>query len=213
MQIVAMGGWPVGSETPNSPAALSRALETGFGISVPIRDRFESLVIASSPALDGSLPLTEFLSERPVWPGRVPFLAIQVTSEGLQPLLRQALSGVERVAPYVFGMSVPETSHYLDGTIPVFVRQSEYETTPAFYEMAEGVWLDALERDWYDERLILAHLRAGKHVAIVSDELHNRPHDEQWAMLKAAWQRVGDARTRVQLCTSLPAEARDFFGD
>ncbi len=213
MQIVAMGGWPVGTEAANSPAALTRALEAGFGISVPVRDRFESLVIASSPTLDGSLPLTEFLAERPIWPGRVPFLAIQVAAEGLHRLLGQALSGTERIAPYVFGMSVPETGHYLDGQIPVFVRQSEYEPMPAYYEVAEGIWLDALEREWYDERLILTHLRAGKHVAVVSSDLHDRPHDEQWTMLKSALRRIGDARMRVQLCTSKPDEAREFFGD
>jgi hypothetical protein len=212
MSILAHGGWHVMPEERDLPSAYYRALEAGMGIVVPVRDHDGRLVIACGPASDDSPTLDEFLAERPIWPGQPSVMAIRVCADGLSRLLHRALLKTEGIVPYLFGMSVTDMPDYMDGQIPIFVRQSEHERQPAFYEFAEGVWLDAFERDWYDARLVLQHLRAGKHVAVVSPELHDRSHMGLWKRLRTLHDELGDLSSRLQLCTARPQDARAFFG-
>jgi hypothetical protein len=52
------------------------------------------------------------------------------------------------------------------------------------------------------------HLRAGKEVCLVSPELHGRPHEPMWEMVRAAGL---DRDAGIMLCTDLPDRARSFF--
>ena len=212
MNILAFGGWHVMPEERDLPSAYYRALEAGMGVVIPVRDHDGRLVIAYGPATDESPSFDEFLAERPVWPGQAPILAIRVCADGLSRLLHRALLRAEGVVPYLFGMSVTDMPDYMDGQIPIFVRQSEHEPQPPYYELAEGVWLDSFERDWFDERLVLAHLRAGKLVTIVSPELHDRDHLDLWGRLRNLQHELKELSVRLQLCTSLPQHAREYFG-
>lgn len=212
MNILAHGGWHVMPEEKDLPSAYYRALEAGMGIVVPVRDHNGKLAISCGPATDESPLFDEFLAERAIWPGQPPVMAIRVCADGLARLLHRALIKTEGLVPYLFGMSVTDMPAYMDGQIPIFVRQSEHEPRPPFYEFAEGVWLDSFERDWFDERLVLGHLHAGKLVAIVSPELHDRPNHDMWDRLKRLQGELGEFATRLQLCTANPQTARDFFG-
>jgi hypothetical protein len=212
MNILAHGGWSVMPEERDLPSAYYRALEAGMGIVVPVRDHDGRLVISCGPASDEASSFEEFLDERPVWPGRPPVVAIRVCADGLARLLTRALLHTEGIVPCLFGMSVTDMPAYMDGNIPIFVRQSEHEPQPPFYEFAEGVWLDSFERDWFDERLIMNHLRAGKLVTVVSPELHDRSQEDLWGRLKKLQDTLGDHAARLQLCTNQPQSARAFFG-
>jgi hypothetical protein len=91
----------------------------------------------------------------------------------------------------------------------VFLRLSEYEPQTPLFDRAAGVWLDAFERDWWTLDTVRALRAAGKSVAIVSPELHGRPHQELWRALLVLG---GDTRDSVMLCTDFPEEADSFFG-
>lgn len=212
MNIIARGGWHVMPQERDFPSAYYRALESGMGIVVPVRDHDGQLVIAHGPASDESVRFEDFLAERPVWPGDPPILAIHVCAEGLSRLIHRCLLNIDGVAPCLFGMPVSDMPSYLDGHIPLFVRQSEHEPQPAFYEFAEGVWLDSFERDWFDERLIIQHLKAAKIVTVVSPEIHGRPHEPMWSMLSALQNNLGELSPLLQLCTDKPQEARAALG-
>ncbi len=198
-------------EEKDLPSAYYRALEAGMGIVVPVRDHDGRLVISYGPASNDSVSLDEFIAERPVWPGNAPVIAVQVCTNGLSPLLHRSLLKADGIGTYLFGMSVPDIPSYLDGQIPIYVRQSEHEPQPSFYEFAEGVWLDSFERDWFDERLIIKHLRAGKFVSVVSPEINGREHEPMWDMIGKLQEKLGELATSLQLCTDHPREAREFF--
>lgn len=211
VSILAHGGWYVMPEEKDLASAYYRALEAGMGIVVPVRDHDGHLVISHGPASKESVLFDEFLSERPIWPGSTPTMAIQVCASGLSPLFHRSLLKADGVAPYLIGMSVTDMPSYLDGQIPIYMRQSEHEPQPPFYEFAEGIWLDSFERDWFDERLIIQHLRAGKLVTVVSPEINGREHVPMWEMIAKFQEKVGELATSVQLCTDRPQSARDYF--
>jgi hypothetical protein len=68
--------------------------------------------------------------------------------------------------------------------------------------------MDMFHGEWISPARIREHLQAGKQVALVSPELHGRPH-------LAFWTRLRDARLHAErdlmLCTDLPLAAREFF--
>lgn len=212
MNIIARGGWYVMPEERDLPSAYYRALEAGMGIVVPVRDHDGQLVIAHGPASDDAVVFDDFLAERPFWPGNPPIVAIQVCAEGLSRLLHRSLLKLEGVVPYLVGISVTDMPAYMEGQIPIFVRQSDHEAQPPFYEFAEGVWLDSFERDWFDERLIIQHLKAGKLVTVVSPEVHGRDHEPMWAMLGQLQSKLGELASSLQVCTDIPQDARLQFG-
>jgi hypothetical protein len=199
------------SEEKDLASAYYRALEAGMGIVVPVRDHDGHLVISHGPASDQSASFDEFLAERPIWPGKSPVVAIQVCANGLSPLLHRSLLKVTELTTILFGMSVTDMTTYLDGQLPIYVRQSEHEPQPSFYEFAEGVWLDSFERDWFDERHVIQHLRAGKLVTVVSPEINGREHEPMWRMMAKLQETLGELATSLQLCTDRPQEAREFF--
>lgn len=211
INILAQGGWYVMPEEKDLASAYYRALEAGMGIVVPVRDHDGHLVISHGPASDQSAPFDELIAERAIWPGNAPVIAIQICANGLSPMMHRSLLKANGITPFLFGMSVPDIPTYLDGQIPIYVRQSEHEPQPPYYEFAEGVWLDSCERDWFDERLIIQHLRAGKLVSVVSPEINGREHEPMWEMVANLQEKLGELATSVQLCTTRPQEARAYF--
>ena len=103
-------------------------------------------------------------------------------------------------------MSIPDMRSYLAAGMPVYTRMSEVER-PTWLDQAVGVWLDAFDDEWYDSQQISEMLTGGKNVCVVSSELHGRPHDNLWAMLKKFVQ-----QDNLLLCTDFPEEAACYFG-
>jgi hypothetical protein len=109
---------------------------------------------------------------------------------------------------FVFDMSVPDTLHYLRAGMPVFLRLSEYEPEMPLLDRAAGVWLDAFEGDWWSLDMLRSFHAQRKTVAIVSPELHHRPHQLLWRRLKELEPEV---RGNLMLCTDYPSDADKFF--
>jgi hypothetical protein len=112
-------------------------------------------------------------------------------------------------------MSVPDALHYLRAGLTAFTRHSEYEAEPSFYREAHGVWLDRFVDPWVDPDEIVGQLRRGKQVAVVSPELHRKPHATAWTLWRAALRASALPAALIDqnlmLCTDFPDEARAFF--
>lgn len=211
MKILAHRGWWTVPDERNSRVALERAFERGYGVETDVRDRNGALVISHDlPADDGLMSFAELLDlhRRHGHPGT---LAVNVKADGLQDLLRAAFAAVPGAAYFVFDMAVPDAVQYVRRGMPAYTRQSEYEAVPSFYEQAQGVWLDAFDRDWFGAETVEAHLAAGKRVALVSPELHGRPHAAAWETWRFLARRADAGALAV--CTDFPDQADRYFND
>jgi hypothetical protein len=200
------GSWVDRAEA-NSLGALRAAFAAGHGVETDIRDHDGVLVIAHDPPTGpGLTPFTDVLRAY-VEAGAPGAFAINVKADGLQPAIGKALAEAGVGNAFVFDMSVPDGLRYLREGVRTFTRQSEYEPEPPFYEAAAGVWMDCFERDWIRPEAIAGHVAAGKAVALVSPELHGRPHRAVWH----AWAEVR-ALPSVMICTDHPDEAKAMLG-
>ncbi len=209
MLILSHRGYWQSPEERNSPAAFERSFAAGFGLETDVRDQGGRLIVSHDPPAGENLALSEFLrihrkSAPELW------LALNIKSDGLQPMLKRELESARVANYFVFDMSVPDALSYCRAGMPTFTRQSEYEVEPAYYDQASGVWLDSFIGDWLTKDVISRHLDARKRVCIVSPELHRRAHLPFWEKLKGMSVAKDDA---IMLCTDFPAAAREFFGD
>ena len=109
---------------------------------------------------------------------------------------------------FVFDMSIPDTIGYINESIPIYSRISEYEQVPAFYEQAAGLWVDAFKGIWFTPKLIEKYLSDGKQLCFVSPDLHKRDEMTLWKMMKDnRW----DKQNHVVLCTDFPDKATKYF--
>lgn len=200
------GCWLTGLQK-NSREALARSFASGFGIETDVRDLAQELVISHDPPAGGELTLKECLALADSRSSASPVLALNIKADGLAPAVRRHLDQHPGLDAFVFDMSVPDMRSYLALNIPVFTRISEVETIPAWSDRCQGLWLDAFTGDWYGPELVAHWLEAGKRVCVVSPELHGRPHEAVWAML-----RPFAAHKGFLLCTDFPDKAVQFFG-
>jgi glycerophosphoryl diester phosphodiesterase len=196
-------------ERENSLPALSAALQAGFGIETDVRDALGQLVIAHDVPPATAVQFQDLVTAYTAAKIRLP-LALNLKADGLRSRLKSALHEAGAVNYFCFDMSVPETLACSRDGLRFFTRESEYEQTPILYGEAAGIWLDMFQSDWATPDHIRKHLFRGKSVAIVSPELHGRPHLVFWEMLRTAG--LGRA-TELMLCTDHPIAARDFFHD
>lgn len=206
-KIIAHRGYWLNQSEKNTSVAFNRALEHGFGIETDFRDLNGQLVISHDVPVDGVMKIEEFIHLYKMKPVSAP-IALNIKSDGLYSLVKDLVIQSGMIDYFVFDMSVPDTRGYLVEKIPVFTRLSEYETAPAFLESSQGVWLDAFETEWYDMTVIQNLLDMKKQVAIVSPELHSRPHFELWGLLK---KNNFHQNELVSLCTDFPLEAKEYF--
>ena len=205
MKILCHRGLWNSPEEKNSLAALTCAVEHGFGFESDVRDYRGRLVIShdiadeNSPALEDVLKLLAAAGDKFCF-------AINIKADGLTHVLKSSLEKYSLENFFVFDMSVPQMLWYRNAGLKFFTRQSEYETVPVLYDEAAGVWLDTFTRDdWLDAALIENRLSCDKAVCVVSPELHGREPHELWARLKPI------AAPNLYLCTDLPLEAEKFF--
>lgn len=207
MQIIAHRGFWRSQSERNTLIAFNRALEHGFGIETDFRDSKGQLVISHDMPADDVMTVSEFINLYKKIPVIAP-IAINIKSDGLYLLIKDMIVQAGMVNYFVFDMSIPDTRGYFAEQIPVFTRLSEYETEPVFLGKSQGVWLDAFESEWYGATVIQNLLCANKQVAIVSPELHCRPHMKFWLFLK---DNNFHRNPLVSLCTDFPLEARRYF--
>jgi hypothetical protein len=177
----------------NTRDAIRRSVACGFGTETDVRDLAGRLVVSHDPPGEGAIDWAEVVSlfEDTQLP-----LAVNVKADGLSQQIGESFHNTD-VDWFAFDMSGPETYRFARAELPFFTRHSDIEREPILYGAAQGVWLDAFESDWYDNRVIEAHLAAGKRVCVVSPELHGRDPQTLWTSL-------GDFGDQVILCTDLP---------
>lgn len=209
MQILSHRGYWKTAEEKNRPVAFQRSFSLNYGAETDIRDYLGNLVISHDIANDDSISCTDLFSLVNLYKPQLP-LALNIKADGLQLPLKTLLQQHNITNYFVFDMSIPDTLSYIKNDIRFFSRLSEYEKEPTFYEQCSGIWLDAFEGIWYNAAVIEQHVNNGKGVAIVSSDLHKRPVDDLWHMLKETGVYKNN---KVLLCTDIPEAATAFFNE
>jgi len=207
VQIVAHRGVWQTPEQGNQWPALAGAWSQRWGVETDIRDyRGELIVHHDVPPASLTAPtrLSEVLAGF-VRAGQPAWLALNIKSDGLAEAIAAAAQPLGLSRYFCFDMSIPDSLPYLRRGVPVFVRQSEYELEPALYEQAAGIWLDSFSSDWFSAELIRQHLRRGKHVCVVSPELHRRDPLRVWSSVAEAAASASD-HAQLMICTDKSTE-------
>jgi glycerophosphoryl diester phosphodiesterase len=210
MIILAHRGWWLEPAEKNSRLALTRAFEAGYGVETDLRDLNGEVVVSHDPPTgEGHMTMLELLTlfKQAGEPGG---LALNIKADGLQKPLAQALAQTGVTNYFVFDMSVPDGLVYLRHGLTAFTRRSEHEAAPSFLDRAAGIWVDAFDGDWVTGADLTALSQGGKALALVSPELHGRPHKDVWSR----WRRVTtNAQGPLMLCTDFPDAADAVFND
>lgn len=209
LNIISHRGYWKNINEKNSLLAFERSLSLNFGIEVDIRDYKSKIVISHDLPNINSPKLSELLDIYSREKNK-PFIALNIKSDGLQQDLKTALDKYKINNYFVFDSSVPDAINFIKSGMKTFTRQSEYENSPAFYELAEGVWLDEFHSSWIDEETLNFHYNNGKKVCIVSPELHGRDMEIGWKTYKKIF--FKNPKINISLCTDYPLEARKYFG-
>jgi hypothetical protein len=186
----------------NTFASIRKALDSGFGVELDIRDRNGELVVSHNPS--GSAEVLLFAEVIDLFTNYESILAINIKADGLLTYLESALAGVPREKYFLFDMSIPETIGYLRSDLPTFMRLSEYEDICKLHDRSEGVWLDAFETDWWTGNSKI--LNSEKKICVVSPELHGRDKSYVWNFLKNE-----RCSADLYICTDFPDIAETFF--
>ena len=196
------GLWAEADER-NTLAAFRGAFANGWGVELDVRDLDGALVISHDPPAAGALAFGAVVDAG--CPGPI---AVNVKSDGLEAMIADTLRDVDPARWFAFDMSVPDTLRYARAGLPYFSRHSDVEPEPALYDGSCGVWLDDFAGGFVTQARIAAHLDAGKHVAVVSPELHGREHAPVWDEWRTwdVWE-----SDRVHLCTDHPHQAEEVF--
>ena len=208
------GSWRSPGEK-NTGEAFRRAFEAGHGIETDVRDLDGDLVVSHDPPRRGAMSWDQLL-DLYVDCGAPGALAINIKADGLAQSVNGSLEDRNLAAKgFVFDMSVPDMRAYLGGPVAVYTRFSDIEPTPALYEQAQGVWIDHFSDGWASSRRALDDLAMGKAVAMVSPELHGKPHADAWNAWDRDFRQAADGGAsgfeRLMICTDRPDEAKERF--
>jgi glycerophosphoryl diester phosphodiesterase len=203
MKIISHRGFWHELEEKNTQVAFRRSVELGFGMETDVRDSMGELVISHDMPRGGEMTL-HFLLSLVVRDEQL--LAINIKADGLAKLLCKTMADYSRANWFVFDMSIPDMRDHLSIGNPVFVRMSEVEQEPAWFDRIEGVWLDSFEDEWFDLVLINSLINKGKRVCVVSSELHGRDYQSLWRKLMPLVR-----EDLLILCTDFPGKAKEYF--
>jgi hypothetical protein len=207
IKIIAHRGYWLDSTEKNTSLAFTRALEHGFGIETDFRDLGGELVVSHDIPASGAMKASQFIELYKKYPLSAP-MALNIKSDGLHALINKFIADAKFKSTFVFDMAIPDMRAYLKSQIPTFTRLSEYEPHPAFLKDCKGVWLDAFESEWYGVDTISSLLKHNKELAIVSPELHGRPHLALWKLIRTHHLHRNDL---VSICTDFPMQAKEYF--
>ena len=199
------GLWLEPSEQ-NTDGAFQRALDNGFGIETDIRDCCGEVVISHDLPASNCMGLDCFLDMCSLKPDLM--LALNVKADGLQ---NKILSSDVRNPHFFFDMSVPDMLGYKQRGLKLYTRYSDIEPVPSLYNECDGVWLDSFHDEQLNIPALMKFLDEGKHVVLVSPELHKRSEKKYWQDLKTLLINNPQYSDRVSICTDFPIQARGFF--
>lgn len=208
MKILSHRGYWQSKEKQNTLEAFSSSFSRGMGIETDLRDYLGQIIISHDLPKSKPISFEDLLLNYISIGDNSVALALNIKSDGLQTHIYDLLKKYQIENYFVFDMSIPDTLGYMKQELKFFVRQSEFEKDPVFYEKSSGIWLDCFESEWYSNELIKSHLDNSKKVAIVSPELHKRNHIDFWNKLKMCNLAKSE---NILLCTDFPTEANIFF--
>jgi len=212
MQILAHRGWWLEPSEKNTATAFSRALSSGYGLEIDVRDCDGRVVVSHDmPRVGHSLSFEQFLEIYGANGGRQQ-VAINIKSDGIAQEVSRLISSSGLDEYFVFDMSIPDTVAYLQMGLRVFTRRSEFETGSLLDGRAAGLWLDAFSEPYVPSDRISAAVEGKKPFALVSPELHQRGHVGAWAVWRDIISALSEEqRQMIMICTDLPSEAASFF--
>jgi len=196
----------------NSRDALVAALDLGFGVETDFRDSEGLLWISHDPvtAEDGAIRAARFFEDC-AGANREGRLALNIKADGLQQMICDAMEAarIPMESLFAFDMSIPDALGYIRRGFPVYSRASEYESDQPFADVAHGVWVDNFTGGFSQVQKAIELLEAGHRVAVVSPELHGRPHGALWQEILRNGLHL---YPEFELCTDFPIEASRTFG-
>lgn len=203
------------SEEKNTDRALLKAFHLGFGLETDLRDWNGEIVISHDPPTSNErgedLLSFDWLARSYAEMRCKGVLALNVKADGLAHRIHQTCRVYGITDYFVFDMSVPDSLQYMSSELPVFVRDSEYESPERFANRRyAGVWCDNFTGEHNQLFAISTAIKANKIPAVVSPELHGRQHFDFWAQLKSKF--ASELET-IYLCTDFPEQAKKFYGD
>ncbi len=206
MKILAHRGYWKKPDDKNSSVAIREALKRGYGFESDIRDFDGKIVISHDIPTADSPDAKQVFRWLREYGDRYTF-AINIKSDGLKNLLKEALKAYQITNYFLFDMSVPQMVEFNDMGLRFYTRQSEMEQVPCMYKEANGVWIDGFySTDWITKELLEKHLDNHKEIILVSPELHGNKE------YKFFWDRIREyGLTKLGICTDQPDEAREFF--
>jgi hypothetical protein len=209
VRILSHRGIVRGGTTQNDAKAFAAALKNGFGLETDLRDCDGSVVISHDPprASNPHMAFSEFVKTWRETSAPDAVLALNIKADGLCKLVSEEVKSLSPARYFFFDMSVPDSLHFLRAGLPVFGRVSEYEPAPQVNEGHQGIWLDCFKSEWFTMDDIKKLLNTFGRVAIVSPELHKRPHMQMWKALKQS-ELLDDPRLLV--CTDFPDEMKEL---
>lgn len=198
------GYWKLPAEK-NTEPAFRLSFSQGYGTETDVRDLGGKLVISHDMPVGREMALDDFFS----LPGvkHLP-LAINVKADGLAEEIGKSARRHGITDWFAFDMSIPDMRSYVKQGLPVYCRMSDVERAPPWLDACTGIWLDSFGPEWYGAKELDALLKTGKPICIVSSELHGRPRDELWQLVKQFRQ-----CPHLTLCTDFPDAAHHFFND
>ena len=209
MQIISHRGFWNGKVKFNSIAAFEKSFAAGFGIEFDVRDLDGQLMVAHDlPRQNAGLPTFEELLQLYKSFNKDLPLAINIKADGLQEGIKNLLNQYQISNYFFFDIAVPDAIIYYKKDLKkIYTRQSEFEKTPSFYDIAIGVWMDEFSENWISQEILKTHLGNNKKVAIVSPELHKKTnHLARWQFYKNL-----PFSSKLAICTDFPDEAQKFF--
>jgi glycerophosphoryl diester phosphodiesterase len=201
------GYWKDATEK-NTRIAFERSFFLGFGTETDVRDHDGQLVISHDMAGSAAMPVEKFLGIYQEIGKQLP-LALNIKADGLQLELKRLLLAYEVQNYFVFDMAVPDGLLYARQDFHTYTRHSEFEPTPAYYDLADGVWLDEFAGHWITDAVIEDHLVKGKSICVVSPDLHKRDNAQEWKHYRQLEKKIG--LNRLMLCTDFPEQAQEYF--
>lgn len=208
MKIISHRGYWQNPTEKNTIAAFKKSFALGFGTETDVRDYCGKLVISHDIPTHQNIDFEDFLElassyssiEKPL------SLAINIKADGLADLIAEKIRPFSNLDIFAFDMSVPDMLSYRKNRLNFFTRLSDIEPECVLFDSAQGVWLDGFNSTWYTTEVIEELLNSEKNICIVSPELHGRPYEDCWSIVKA-FQDYGN----LMLCTDFPEEAKNFM--
>ena len=211
-RILAHRGLSRNPQEQNTLESIKLAFVEGFGVEIDVRDQLGQLIVSHDPPSNQVYPTLKDVSKLSFsTPTTVsPLLALNVKSDGIVKLLKSNPVDLSKLRHFWFDMSFPESYLMRKAGYEVAHRLSEFERFDQSYlseTMAEFVWLDSFQQQWWDSGIVAKLSKMGVSTIIVSPELHGREPESTWEQFAEMLQ----AGLDVYMCTDHPFAVEELL--